>query len=54
LLYSQPAFFPRAGGNSVFVPGDVIVALVERRQTIQRFEFKRLLDRQADQDAPLL
>src|ERR1700730_3007281 len=48
----QPAFFARGRWNTVFVPGDVITALIERRQAIECFELKSLLDCQTDENAP--
>lgn len=47
----QPALFPRRRRHAIFAPGNMIAGLVERRLAIQGFEFKRLLDREANEDA---
>ena len=48
----QPALFPRRRRNTVFVPSDMFPGLIDRRLAVQGFEFERLLDREADEDAP--
>ena len=48
----QPALFSRRGGNAIFVPGAVMAGLIDRRLTVEGFEFKRFLDRQTNENAP--
>src|SRR6202022_1488543 len=48
----QPALLPRGRWNSILAPGDVIAALIERRQVIEPFELKSLINCQTDEDAP--
>ena len=47
----KPALLPRGRWNSILAPGDVIAALIERRQAIEPFEFMSLLNCQTDEDA---
>jgi hypothetical protein len=46
----QPALLTCDGGNSILVPGHVV--LIECWQAVEGFEFKSLVDRKTDQDIP--
>lgn len=40
----QPSLLPRGRWSSILAPGNVIAALIERRQAIEGIEFKSFLD----------
>ena len=51
VCHRAPASVFRGGRDSILVPGDMIAALIKRREAIERFEFESLLDCQTDEDA---